>query len=242
MNLMKLLASLFLAVSYIDGGEGGGGEPSVDGGGDGGDGAELLAGKYKTQDELVTGYTELFTSFSAKDEEHKVVLDGMKSPEEFTAGEGWGSDNHNDNRMMSVFQEVAKEHNMSQGMYESLVDGMVDMQSRVEEADLAEVQKSIANYDNRANAMIDTALRFLRPDQAKGLDALMTSRESFEAVELLMAQVRGGGLPPITTPSGDMDEATLRKSIRELNPADTKERARLTAILNARGDGEGMLV
>ncbi len=241
MNLMKLLASLFLAVSYIDGGDGGG-SGGDNGGDNGGGGDTLLAGKYETQDALIQGYTELNTAFSAKEEAHQAEIAGFKTPEELIAGADWGSDNAMDNRMMAVFQEVGKEFNMPQGMYESLVNGMTEMQNRVSADSLAETQKSIVNYDNRANMMIDTALRFLRPDQAKGLDALMTSKESFEAVELLMAQVRGNGALPPNPDHSQESEADIRKAIKALNPADTKERNRLTAILNSRGDGEGKLV
>ena len=242
MRINKYMMLLQEEAGNGEGGQGDGSSGGSNGSDNSGDGA-LLAGKYENQEALIQGYTELNTAFSAKDETHKGEMDALKSPEEFTAGEGWGSDNAMDNRMMSVFSEVAKEHNMSQGMYESLVDGMVEMHSRVETESLAEVQKSIPNYDNRANAMIDTALRFLRPDQAKGLDALMTSKESFEAVELMMAQVRGSGLPPITNGGGDqMNDRDLRDAIRKLNPADTSERKRLTDILNSRGDGEGKLI
>lgn len=204
--------------------------------------SKLLAGKYNTQEDLVKGYTELQTAFSSKDEVHRNELSSFKSPEAFEAGEGWGSDNAMDNRMMSVFQEVAKEHNMSQGMYEGLVNGMVDMQTRVAKDSLVEVQKSIENYDTRAKTMVDTALKFLRPDQVQGLDSLLTTKESFEALEVLMAQSRGGSLPSTLAPANDVSEKELRDSIRNLNPADTTERARLLKVLNSRGDGGGSLV
>lgn len=240
MKMFKMLAMMLsVCMMYVDDGEGGGGDPS---GGEGDGGGELLAGKYKTQDELVAGYTELQTAYSGKDEAHLTEMNGLKSPESFEAGEGWGSDNAMDNRMMAVFQEVAKDNNMPQGMYESLVNGMVEMQSRVADAELVEVQKSIANFDNRAQAMADTALKFLRPDQAEALDSFNGSKESFEAIELLMAQVRGTGLPPITNSIGDRSEADLRKDLRELNPADTTKRNALMEELNKRGDGEGRLV
>ena len=200
---------------------------------------ELLAGKYNTQEDLIKGYTELQTAYSGKDEVHRNELASLKSPEAFEAGENWNSDNAMDNRMMSVFQEVAKEHNMSQGMYEGLVNGMTQMQTRVSEDSLVEVQKSIENYDTRANAMVDTALKYLRPDQAQALDSLMTTKESFEALEILMSQSRGGSLPNTLTPDTNVSEKELRKSIRELNPADTNERSRLLELLNSRGGSGG---
>ena len=244
--MMLLTAS----VMYVDGGDGGGaGDGGAGDGGAGGDagdggagGETLLAGKYKTQEELVNGYTELQTAFSGKDEAHVNELNALKSPEEFKAGEDWSNDNPMDNRMMSVFQEVAKEHNMPQGMYESLVNGMTEMQTRVQEEQLLETKKSIPNFDTRANAIADTALRFLRPDQAQGLDTLMQTKESFEAIEILMGQLRGGALPANTQPPQDMSEAELRKEIRELNPADTTKRAELLTKLNERGGGKGTLV
>ncbi len=242
MKFFKLLAMMLsVSVMYVDGDGGGGGDGDGDGDGDGG--GELLAGKYKTQDELVTGYTELQTAFSGKDEAHQAEMAGFKSPDKFEAGEDWGSDNANDNRMMAVFQDVAQEHNMSQAMYESLVTGMTEMQGRVSEAELADVQKSIPNFDNRAQAMVDTALKFLRPDQAEALDAFNGSKESFEAIELLMSQVRGGnsGLPQHIEKSTRTD-ADIRKDLNSLNPADTTSRKALMDELNARGDGEGRLV
>jgi len=237
MRMLKLWTRLFLAIAYIDGGEGGGGDPS---GGEGG--GELLAGKYKTQDELIAGYTELNTAFSGKDEAHNNALNALKSPEKFEAGEGWTNDNAMDNRMMAVFQEVAKENNMSQGMYEGLVNGMVEMQARVAEEALTETAKSIPNFDNRAQAVADTALKFLRPDQAEGLDSLMTTKEGFEAIEILMGQLRGGALPTVVTQGNDMSDGDLRKQIRELNPADSTKRNELMEILNSRGGDEGKLV
>jgi len=251
MKMFRLIAMmLMVGVCYVDGGTGGG--DGGDGGGDGDNGGDtggdtggdgtLLAGKYKSQDELVTGYLELQTAFSGKDEAHTTAMNDMKSPAEYAPAENWGNDNAMNNRMMSVLQEVGKEHNMSQGMYESLFNGITDMQGRVQEQDLADTVKSIANYDNRANAIADTALRFLRPDQAKGMDALLQSKESFEAVEILMGQLRGAGLPAITPTQGDMSDGDLRKQIRNLNPADTSKRKELMDILNARNGAEGTLI
>lgn len=236
MKYYKMMLAMFNLTMYVDGGEGGGG-----GGGEGGE-PTLLAGKYETQEDLIKGYTELNTAFSGKDEAHQVALDAMKSPETFTAGEDWGSDNAMNNRMMSVFQDVAKDHNMPQGMYESLVNGMTEMQGRVSEETLVETQKSIVNYDNRATAMIDTATRFLRPDQVQALDSTMQTKESFEVMELLFGQLRGSSLPTNVTPASGESEAEVRAAIKKLNPADTKERARLMAIINAKGNGEGSLV
>lgn len=240
MKMLKLLTRLFLVLCYVDGGDGGGGSGDEGGGDEGG--GDLLAGKYKTQDELVAGYTKLQTAFSGKDEAHNSALDVLKSPEKFDAGENWSNDNAMDNRMMSVFQEVAKEHNMSQGMYEGLVNGMVEMQTRVAEEAIAETAKSIPNFDNRAQAIADTALKFLRPDQAEGLDTLMTTKEGFEAIEILMGQLRGSGLPNIIANGNDMSEGELRNQIRDLNPADTKKRNELLEKLNSKGDGQGRLV
>lgn len=235
---------MFLAIMYIDGGEGGGsGDPAGgEGGGDPAGGGDLLAGKYKSQEDLVTGYTELQSAFSGKDEAHLAELAGLKSPDAYNPAEDWGNDNPMDNRLMSVLQAVGKEFNMPQGMYESLFNEVTGMQQRVTEDSLNEVKKSIPNFDNRANAIVDTALRFLRPDQAKGLDSLMDNKESFEAVEILMGQLRGGQLPPTTPPAEDVSDAELRSQLNKLNPADTKKRDELMGILNKRGGGQGKMV
>ncbi len=158
------------------------------------------------------------------------------------AGEGWTNDDAMNNRMMSVFQEVGKEHNLDQGTYEALFNGMTEMQSRVQAENLTEIVKSIPNYDDRAKAMVDTSLRFLRPDQAQAIDSLMQSKESFEAVEILMGALRGGSLPLVTQGVGDISDGDLRQQIKALNPADTSKRAELMGILNSRGNGEGKLV
>ncbi len=244
MKMLRLIAMMLsVCTMYVDGGEGGGGDAGAgegDAGGQG-EGETLLAGKYKTSAELETGYNELFASYSGKDEAHTSEMNALKSPEAYEAGEDWGSDNAMNNRMMAVFQEVGKEHNMSQGMYEALFNGVNEMQTRVQTEQLSEVKESIPNFDNRNNAVVDTALRFLRPDQAESLDAFNNSKESFEALETLMAQLRGGTLPPRTDHS-ELTDADLRSQIRNLNPADSTKRKELMTILNARGDGEGTMV
>lgn len=245
MKFLKLWTRMFLTIAYIDGGDGGGsgGDGGSEGGDAGGDGGEnLLAGKYKTQDELVSGYAELQTAFSGKDEAHVAELAGLKSPEAYDAGEDWGNDNAMDNRLMSVLQAVGKDHNMPQGMYESLFNDITDMQQRVSEDSINEVKKSIPNFDNRANAIADTALKFLRPDQAQGLDSLMNNKESFEAIEILMGQLRGGQLPNTTAPAEEFSDSELRGQLNKLNPADTKKRDELMSILNKRGGGQGTMV
>lgn len=248
-NVFKMIMLMLTAsVMYVDGGDGGGVGDGGGAGGDGGDaggdagGDSLYAGKYKTVDELSSGYTELQTAFSGKDEAHVAELNALKSPDEFNAGEGWGSDNAMDNRMMAVFQTVAKEHNMSQGMYEGLVNGMTEMQTRVQEADLKETKESIANFDNRAEAIANTALRFLRPDQAQAMDSLMQSKESFEAIEVLMGNLRGGALPTNINAGGGVTDTDLRQQLSDLNPADTGKRKELLDMLNERSGGEGKLV
>lgn len=237
-----------------DGSQGGGGsgDSGASGTGDAGAGGDsaasggseetLLAGKYKTPDDLVKGYTELNTAYSAKDEAHLAELGALKSPETYVPGEGWVSDDAMGNRMQAVLQEIGKEHNLPQGTYEAIVNGIGEMQTRVQEDTLKEVVASIPNYDNRSKALQDTAMRFLRPDQAQSIDSLMQTKESFEAMEILMANARGGQLPSVTDASQGMSDADLRKAIKDLNPADLRERARLTDILNERGNGKGKLV
>lgn len=241
------LFSMFNLTMYIDGGEGGGSDGgNGDEGSEGGEGIEggeqLLAGRFKSQDELIKGYTELEAAFSGKDEAHNKVLSEFKSPEEYAPGEGWDSENPMNNRMMAVLQEVGKEYNMPQGMYESIFNGITEMQERVQTETLEETQKSIPNYETRANAMADTALKYLRPDQAKAIDKLMQSKESFEAMELIMAKMRGASIPGVVQTDDAISDDELRSKIRNLNPADTRERERLLKIINSRSDGEGSLV
>ncbi len=240
-QLMKFLHTL---QEEAGDGTGGGASGGTDGSGDSGSdgGSELLAGKYENQDALIAGYTELQTAFSAKDETHKEELAKFNSPEEFTAGEGWKEDNAMNNRMMAVFQAVAGEHGMSQGMYEGLVNGMTEMQDRVATDGMTETIKSIPNYETRASNMQDMALKHLRPDQAQAMDTLMTSKESFEAVEVLLNNLRGGTLPSNVQQQTEMNEVELRSKIKNLNPADTQERGRLMKMLNDQGNGEGKLI
>ena len=265
MNLMKLLASLFLAVSYVDGGgadggsgggdsgdsgdnggndgagdDGTGDNGASDGGGDGDSG--LLAGKYKDQSTLEAGYLELQTAFSSKDETHKGEIDAMKSPKEYNAGEGWGDDNAMNNRMMSVLQEVGKEHNITQGAYEAIFNGVTQMQERVAKDVLDDTMKSIPNFDVRSKNMEDLAMKYLRPDQATAMDEVMQTKESFEAVEVLLNKLKGGTLPDSTRQPSEVSDGELRKQISNLNPADTRERERLMKIVNSRGEGQGKLV
>ena len=250
MNFYKLMMQMFNLTMYADGGEGGGGDAGgASDGGDAGDNAgggagddALLAGVFKDQDALVKGYAELQAAFSGKDEAHKTELAAFAAPESYAASEEWGELDPMGNRMLSVLEQVGKEHNLTQGAYEALFNGISEMQTRVANDALEEAQKSIPNFDNRANALIDTAGRFLRPDQLEALDGAMQTKESFEAMELLIGQLRGGALPNVTNPNVGESEAEIRAAIKKLNPADTRERERLMTALNAKGGGEGRLI
>ena len=271
MRFMKLFMQLFLVTLYIDGGEGGGaGDGGSDTGGDsggqgeagageagagageagehngnpgdsgaggdagGGDaGGELLLGKFKDTDALSDAYTNL----------QKKLGNFQGAPKDgYTAIEGVENTTADQNRLMAVLQEVGKDAQMDQATYESLYNSITEMQTRVAEEGLKETMKSIANYDTRAQAMQDTALRFLRPDQAEAVDALLQSKESFEAVEILLGQLRGAGGLPASPGVAETSDAELRAQIRALSPSDTATRARLMGELNKRGDGEGRLV
>ncbi len=224
------------------GGEGdGGGAPAADGGdgganpADGGDasGGELLAGKYKDQAALVDGYKNLeqmFGSFTGTPKDGYAAIDGI------------GETSADQNRLMSVIQEAGKDMNLSQDGYENLYKNISEMQDRVAEENIAAVIKEIPNFDTRQKQLVDTAIRFLRPDQMQGIDALMTTKESFEAVEVLMGAMRGGSLPGVTPQAPVLDAHSLRQELNKLDPADTGNRSRLLKQLNDASGGEGKLV
>jgi len=206
--------------------------PGADAGASGADGGDLILGKFKDQDALAEGYTNLqkkLGNFQGTPKDGYAPIEGLENT---TADQ---------NRLMAVLQEVGKDAQMDQGTYESLYTQITEMQARVADETLQATIKEIPNYDTRAKAMADTALRFLRPDQADAVDALMQSKESFEAVEILMGQLRGGSLPnnPGVT---ETSQEELRAQIKNLNPADSAGRKRLLEQLNAKGDGQGRLV
>ncbi len=267
MKFMELFLKMFIVTLFIDGGEGGGAsDAGTDDGGAGdatdsgsvenntdnsdlssnndtvdsstndnpdGSGDELLLGKFKDVDALAESYTNLqkkLGNFQGAPKDGYAPIEGV---EDTTADQ---------NRLMAVLQEVGKDAQMDQATYEKLYTEITEMQTRVAEESLQEAIKSIPNYDTRAKAMQDTALRFLRPDQVEAVDTLMQTKESFEAVEVLLGQLRGAGGLPSNPGVAGMDEGELRRQIRELSPSDTATRAKLMAELNKRGDGEGRLV
>jgi len=193
----------------------------------------MILGKFKDQGALEEGYSAL----------EKRLGSFQGTPKDgYAPIEGIGETSADQNRLMAVIQEVGKDAQMDQGTYESLYTKIAEMQARVAEDGLKETIKSIPNYDTRAKAMQDTVLRFLRPDQAESVDALMQSKESFEAIEIIMGQLRGGSLPQAPGQADGISDHDLRTQINALKPSDTNERTRLLKILNGRSGGQGSLV
>lgn len=259
MNFFKLLALLNLTM-YVDGGQGGGGgdDPTPDNG-DGGDtpapnddGAggtrdgsnpddgtpapdDLILGKFKDAEALANSYKNLESRFGSFVGAPK---DGVYQPiegfEEGTTPE--------QNRLMAALQEFGKEAQLSQDGYEKLFKDITSIQERQYEEQMKEEIAKIPNYETRVQAVKDTALRVLRPDQLEALDKVMTTAESFEAVESVISALKGGSLPTNTNPAV-RDVSEVRKELNELNPADTVNRKRLLDEINKLvGDGEGRLV
>lgn len=77
------------------------------------DKVDLLAGKYKTQEELVAGYNELTK---------KLREQGKLAPEKYEIKLSEGFSVEKDDPMVAKFSEIAKKHNLSNDAYNAIIE------------------------------------------------------------------------------------------------------------------------
>lgn len=274
MNL-KYFLKMFLAISYVDGGEGGGsggdgGDPgaadsgvgggsggmmgSGDDAGDGGDPGggdpswfygegiagegdrpDWLLGKHKTVEDQAKNYTQLEKRFG-----------GFKgAPEEYGSIEGL-DDNAEINMLKATISQVGKDSNMDQGTYEKVVKSVIENVSQMrEELRSQEIEDSISqieNFDNRRQALTETAQKSLTAEQFDGLNDLMTTPAGFEAIEALTTIIRGGVLPGAMGDGEHESVADITNELNNLDPSDMSGRAKTLEKLNKVPGMTGKLV
>ena len=169
---------------------------------------ELLAGKYKTQEELVEGYLNL----------QKKIGNFVGAPEEYTL-ENVNKDTQNtfvsDDPYLDKFKKMAKDHNMSQDMFDKILnlyrDFVMDM--------MPKPQDEMAKLGNDA----DIKLRGLRmwidtnlsPDGKNRFKKYMGDSVSEAELFLLLDEMRNA-VSPVEGPTRMEAAQSAQRSIDEI--------------------------
>lgn len=166
--------------------------------------SELLAGKYKSTEDLVEAYKSLEGKLGKKDEELREAIkeelvkeqfgSRPESPGDYQLPESLGIDpgQASGNEMLDWWSKTAFEKGMSQEEFERGIaqyrDAVVGQAPDLE----AEAKKLGENAQARIEQASQFVFKHLPEDQISAIEPLFQSAEGIKAVEALMESVNGG--------------------------------------------------
>ena len=200
----------------------------------------LIDSKYKNVSEQAKGYNEI----------RKQLGSFTGAPENYEHRNPEGFEMQPDDPVLESAREWAKEHNMSQEGFDSLVGMYAEMEAGKEKAaeDFANEQKAqIENFDQRANNVND----FLKANSMEALADMIGTKDQMEQFEKLLDMAGKASIDPDGEPSSvpsqeEIDKLMFEKDDygRTIYNYDKERQARVRKMIEAkvgRGDGRRMI-
>lgn len=204
---------------------GGDATPPADVGPAGGDG-ELLAGKYKTPEDLVDAYKALESKIGMKEEDLRKVVEEEftkerfgnrpEKPGDYQLPESVDMSQAGDNQLLDWWSNHAYDQGFSQEQFEK----GIEMYRQSIEGDAPDFDAEEKKLGDNAKQRIEAASLFVHKhvpkDSIDAMHELFKTAEGVKAVEGIMQAMRGGTVGDGDGPApGQLTEAKLREMMSD---------------------------
>lgn len=179
---------------------------------------ELLAGKFKTVEELEKGYLNAQKAISARG-----------APKEFNLPSELPIEIKDEDPLLEEFKSTAKQAGLSQKQFESLVQwhakGIKETHDRTTAAIQEELGKLGKNAKNRITGVKTFLKDKLSDDQYTALNAALNTAEQVAAVEKLIDLAKGTTATPASTRATPQTIKAMENQLDNLNRQKHKDKA-----------------